>query len=54
MRAFMLGLLEEMFGGAGFELLYEPFASRWALGGNLNWVQQRDFDKRTFVSEIIT
>jgi len=41
-----LGLLEEMFGGAGFEVLYEPFASRWAFGGNLNWVQQRDYDKR--------
>ena len=40
------GLLEEMFGGAGFELLYEPFAKRWALGANLNWVQQRDYDKR--------
>ena len=40
-----LGLLEEMFGGAGFELLYEPFASRWAFGGNLNWVQQRDYER---------
>ncbi|MDA9282293.1 YjbH domain-containing protein [Pseudomonadales bacterium] len=41
-----VGLLEEMFGGAGFEVLYEPFASRWAFGGNLNWVQQRNYDKR--------
>jgi len=41
-----VGILEEMFGGAGVELLYEPFASRWALGANLNWVKQRDFDKR--------
>lgn len=40
------GLLEEMFGGAGFEVLYEPFAERWALGANLNWAQQRDYDKR--------
>ena len=40
------GLLEDMFGGAGFEMLFEPFATRWALGANLNWVQQRDFDKR--------
>jgi len=41
-----LGILEEMFGGGGLEVLYEPFATRWALGANLNWVQQRDFDKR--------
>ena len=41
-----VGILEEMFGGAGVEFLYEPFASRWALGANLNWVKQRDFDKR--------
>jgi len=40
------GILEEMFGGVGFELLYQPFASRWAIGGNLNWVQQRDYNKR--------
>jgi len=41
-----VGILEEMFGGAGVEFLYEPFASRWALGANLNWVKQRDFDKK--------
>ena len=41
-----LGLLEEMFGGAGYEVLYQPFASRWAIGGNLNWVRQRDYEKR--------
>ena len=41
-----IGLLEEMFGGAGLEVLYEPFASRWAFGGNLNWVRQREYDKR--------
>jgi hypothetical protein len=43
-RAYV-GLLEEMFGGAGVELLYEPFAQRWAIGGNLNWVRQRDYAK---------
>ena len=40
------GLLEEMFGGASLEVLWEPFASRWAFGANFNWVQQRDYDKR--------
>ena len=39
------GLLEEMFGGIGFELLYEPFGARWALGANLNWVKQRGYQK---------
>ena len=43
-RAYV-GLLEEMFGGVGVELLYEPFAQRWAIGGNLNWVRQRDYAK---------
>ena len=45
LRAY-IGILEEMFGGIGAELLFEPFAARWALGINLNWVRQRDFDKR--------
>jgi len=40
------GLLEEMFGGVSLEVLWEPFASRLALGANFNWVQQRDYDKR--------
>ena len=39
------GLLEEMFGGAGGEVLWSPFMKRWALGLNLNWVKQRDFAK---------
>ena len=43
---FYVGLLEEMFGGVGGEVLYEPFATRWAVGANLNWVQQRAFDRR--------
>ena len=40
------GILEDMFGGAGAELLFEPFGKRWAFGGNVNWVRQRGFDKR--------
>ena len=40
------GLLEEMFGGTSLEVLWEPFAARWALGANFNWVQQRGYDKR--------
>ncbi|WP_416137229.1 YjbH domain-containing protein [Halomonas sp. HK25] len=40
------GLLEMMYAGAGGELLYRPFASRWALGLDANWVRQRDFEQR--------
>ncbi len=38
------GLFEEMFGGVGGELLYKPFGKRWAMGVELNRVQQRDYD----------
>ena len=40
------GLLEEMFSGIGGEVLYRPFPSRFAFGLNVNYVWQRDFDKR--------
>ena len=40
------GILEEMFSGIGGEILYRPFPSRLAFGLNLNYVWQRDFDKR--------
>jgi hypothetical protein len=40
-----LGYLEEMFGGISTELLWKPVQSRWALGAELNYVMQRDFDK---------
>ncbi|WP_111411781.1 YjbH domain-containing protein [Billgrantia lactosivorans] len=40
------GLLESMFAGAGAELLYRPFNSDVALGLDVNWVKQRDFDQR--------
>jgi exopolysaccharide biosynthesis protein YbjH/capsule biosynthesis protein GfcC len=37
------GYLEPMFAGAGAEWLYRPFASRTALGVDVNRVQQRNF-----------
>lgn len=37
------GYLETMFGGVGAEWLYRPFASRLALGVDVNAVRQRDF-----------
>lgn len=39
------GLFESMFGGVGAELLYRPVESRWAMGVDINWVKQRDFDQ---------
>ncbi|WP_293617825.1 YjbH domain-containing protein [Salinisphaera sp.] len=38
------GLLEQMFGGVGGEVLYRPFNSRAAFGLDLNYVRQRSFD----------
>jgi hypothetical protein len=34
-----------MYGGLGAEILYRPHAARWALGADINWVKQRDFDQ---------
>lgn len=39
------GYLEWMYAGVGGELLYRPNGERWALGANLNRVQQRDYDQ---------
>ncbi len=39
-----LGYLERMFGGVSTELLWKPVASDLALGAELNYVQQRDYD----------
>ena len=39
------GMLEEMFGGVGGEWLYRPFASRVALGIDVNQVRQREFEQ---------
>ncbi len=38
------GYLEGMFGGVGAELLYSPYGEDWAVGADLNFVRQRDFD----------
>lgn len=37
------GLLENMFGGVGAEMLYRPFDDKWAIGVDLNWAKQRGF-----------
>ncbi|QDY49585.1 YjbH domain-containing protein [Stenotrophomonas maltophilia] len=39
------GYLEWMYAGVGGELLYRPSGERWAVGANLNRVQQRDYDQ---------
>jgi hypothetical protein len=38
------GLLEEMYAGAGGEILYRPFNSHFAFGIDGAWVKQRGFD----------
>lgn len=43
-----LGYLESMYGGVGGEMLYRPYGKRWALGFDMNYVQQREFDQRFF------
>jgi len=40
-----VGYLESMFAGVGGEVLWRPEGRRWALGGDLYEVQQRDFDR---------
>ena len=39
------GYLESMFAGVGSEVLYRPMGERWAVGVDMNWVKQRDFDQ---------
>jgi len=39
------GYLERMFGGVSGEVLWKPVQSRFALGVEVNYVQQRDFDQ---------
>ncbi|MBM3503009.1 MAG: YjbH domain-containing protein [Alphaproteobacteria bacterium] len=43
---FTAGILEEMFGGYGGEVLYRPFGSRFAAGVDAAYAYQRDFDQR--------
>jgi hypothetical protein len=40
-----VGYLERMFGGISTEVLWKPVDSRFALGAELNYVKQRDFDQ---------
>nr|WP_245398633.1 YjbH domain-containing protein [Oceaniglobus trochenteri] len=40
------GYLERMYGGVSGEILWKPVNSRLALGAELNYVKQRDFDTR--------
>ncbi|MFD2739622.1 YjbH domain-containing protein, partial [Sulfitobacter aestuarii] len=40
------GYLEDMYGGVSGELLWYPVASSLALGAELNYARQRDFDMR--------
>ena len=40
-----VGYLEKMFGGVSSEILWKPVKSRLALGLELNYVKQRDFDQ---------
>jgi hypothetical protein len=39
------GYLENMFGGVSSELLWKPVESRLALGAEISYVKQRDFDQ---------
>ena len=39
------GLLEEMFGGVGGEVLYRPFNSTWGIGAELWRVRQRGYNQ---------
>ncbi|MES1956125.1 hypothetical protein SAHY_16147 [Salinisphaera hydrothermalis EPR70] len=38
------GLLEQMYGGVGGEVLYRPFDSNVAFGVDVNWVKKRGYD----------
>lgn len=39
-----VGLIERMFGGVSGEILWKPATQNWGIGGELNYVAQRDFD----------
>ena len=40
------GIFEDMFGGVGGEVLWWPYGSRLAIGGEMFFAAQRDFDER--------
>ena len=39
------GLLEEMFGGVGGEVLYRPYDANWSIGAEVTYARQRDYDQ---------
>lgn len=39
------GYLEEMYAGIGTEILYRPYGKRWAVALEVDYVQQREFDR---------
>ncbi len=41
-----LGILEKMYGGVGFEVLYKPFDNNFSIGADAYSVRQRSFDQR--------
>ncbi|MFZ4534795.1 MAG: YjbH domain-containing protein [Propionivibrio sp.] len=41
-----VGIFEEMFGGVSGEILHRPYDKRWAVGLEINRVQQRAYDQR--------
>ncbi|MES0872496.1 YjbH domain-containing protein [Sinimarinibacterium thermocellulolyticum] len=40
------GIFEDMYGGVGSEVLYRPYASRWAVSVNANYVRKRGYEQR--------
>ena len=40
------GYLETMYGGVSAEVLWKPVGRKFALGAEINYVKQRDFDQR--------
>ncbi|CTT39232.1 TPA: YjbH domain-containing protein [Escherichia coli] len=45
------GYLEMMYAGVGSELLYRPFGQSWAVGADINWVKQRDWNDTLKMAE---
>ena len=43
---FDIGLMEEMFGGVGGEVLWRPFDRTWAIGLSAHKVRQRDYKQK--------
>ena len=43
---FVAGILEWMYGGVGGEVIYMPDHREWAIGADIYWVKQRDYDQK--------